>query len=168
MIIRNLVAIPVVILTVALQTTIIAYIPLIKGYGDLPLVMLSAWILQPQVESGWHWAVLTGVYVGFISGINPLVYIISYVSILFFVRMMQARIWQSPLLAMFTVTFISSILLNLLSYIAISLTSGSVPFVEAFGFLILPGILINMIIATPVFSIMRDLARWVYADSEDQ
>jgi len=165
---RNLIAIPVVILTVALQTTIIAYIPLINGYGDLPLVMLSAWILQPRVETGWHWALLTGFYVGFISGINPLVYIIGYASIVMVASMMQARIWQSPLLGMFSVTFVSSILLNFLSYVATRITSGSISFVDAFGLLMLPSILINMIIATPVYTIMRDLARWVYPDSEDQ
>ena len=66
---RNLVALPVIILAVILQSAIVSRVYLLSGIADLPLVMLAAWALQEEVETAWHWAVATGLLVGFVSGI---------------------------------------------------------------------------------------------------
>ena len=45
--------------------------------------------------------------------------------------------------------------------------SGSpLPLDDVFGLLTLPGVLLNMLIAIPVYAVMRDLARWVYPSAE--
>ena len=61
---RNLIAAPVIVLVVILQSAVISRITLLSGYADLALVMLAAWALQEDVESAWHWAVATGLLVG--------------------------------------------------------------------------------------------------------
>jgi hypothetical protein len=40
------------------------------------------------------------------------------------------------------------------------------PVEDVLGLLILPGLLLNMLLAIPVYAVMRDLARWVYPTSE--
>ena len=67
---RNLVAVPVILLTVILQSAVISRVYLLSGIADLPLVMLAAWALQDGVDSAWHWAIATGLLVGFVSGIS--------------------------------------------------------------------------------------------------
>ena len=42
----------------------------------------------------------------------------------------------------------------------------SLPVADVFGLLTLPGILLNMLLAIPVYAVMRDLARWVYPTLE--
>jgi hypothetical protein len=37
---------------------------------------------------------------------------------------------------------------------------------DVLGLLILPGVLLNMLLAIPVYAIMRDLSRWVYPTPE--
>jgi len=37
---------------------------------------------------------------------------------------------------------------------------------DVLGLLTLPGVLLNMLIAIPVYAVMRDLARWVYPNPE--
>ncbi|MCI0553663.1 MAG: hypothetical protein L0287_22170, partial [Anaerolineae bacterium] len=66
---RNLIALPVIILAVILQTAIVSRVYLLSGIADLPLVMLAAWALQEEVETAWHWAVATGLLVGFVSAL---------------------------------------------------------------------------------------------------
>src|SRR5215204_4333401 len=120
---RNLVAIPVIILTVILQSAMISRIYLLSGMADLPLVMLAAWALQDEVESAWHWGVAFGLMVGFVSGLPWYVPVIGYVIVVALAQVLQKRVWQAPLLAMFSVTFFGTIILNLLSFVVLRLSN---------------------------------------------
>lgn len=163
---RNLIAIPVIILAVVLQSAVISRLTLLSGFGDLPLVMLAAWALQDDVDSAWHWAIATGVLVGFVSGINWLVFVIGYIGVVALAKILQTRVWQAPLLVMFSVAFLGTIFLNLIMYVALQLSGISISFQDAFGLLTLPGILLNLFLALPVYAVMRDLAHWAYPSLE--
>ena len=163
---RNLIAVPVIILSVILQSAVISRLTILSGFGDLPLVMLVAWALQDQVDTAWHWAIATGILVGFISGINWLVFVVAYVAVVALAKVLRRRVWQAPLLAMFSVTFLGTFLSNLLALIVLRLLGVSIPLQDAFGLLMLPGILLNMLLAIPVYAVMRDLARWAYPSLE--
>ena len=106
---RNLVAVPVILLTVILQSAVISRVYLLSGIADLPMVMLAAWALQEEVDSAWQWAAATGLLVGFISGISWVVPFFGYMTIVALARIFQRRVWQAPLLAMFSITFLGTI-----------------------------------------------------------
>jgi rod shape-determining protein MreD len=163
---RNLVAIPVIILTVILQSAMVSRIYLLSGMADLPLVMLAAWALQDEVDSAWHWAAAFGLMVGFVSGIPWYVPVIGYVIVVALAQVLQKRVWQAPLLAMFSVTFFGTIILNLLSFAVLSISGVVMPLEDVLGLLVLPGVLLNMLLAIPVYAVMRDLSRWVYPSPE--
>jgi hypothetical protein len=163
---RNLVAVPVIILAVMLQSAIVSRVTLLSGIADLPLVMLAAWSLQEEVETSWHWAVATSMLVGFVSGVHWLVPVLSYLLIVAIAQLFQRRVWQAPLLAMFSVTFIGTIGMSLFSLVVLRLVGISLPLSDVFGLITLPSILLNMLLAIPAYAVMRDLARWVYPTPE--
>jgi rod shape-determining protein MreD len=163
---RNLIAVPVIILSVILQSAVVSRVTLLSGFGDLPLVMLAAWALQEEVDSAWHWAIATGVLVGFLSGINWPVFVAGYAAVVVLAKVLRMRVWQAPLLAMFSVTFLGTILMNLLLLAVLRLSGVSIPLQEAFGLLTLPGVLLNLLLAVPVYAVMRDLAHWAYPSLE--
>jgi len=153
-------------LSVILQTAVVSRLTLLSGFGDLPLVMLAAWALQDEVDSAWHWAVATGILVGFISGVNWLVFVIGYVSVVALAKVLRMRVWQAPLLAMFSVTFLGTILISLISFVVLRVAGVTIPLQDAFGLLALPGVLLNLLFALPVYAVMRDLAHWTYPSLE--
>ena len=163
---RNLIAIPVIVLAVILQSAVVSRLTLLSGFGDLPLVMLAAWALQDEVDNAWHWAVATGVLVGFVSGINWVVYVVGYVAVVALAKALRMRVWQAPLLAMFSVTFLGTILSNLLSLAVLRVTGVSISLQDAFGLLTLPCVLLNLLLAIPVYAVMRDFAHWSYPTPE--
>lgn len=163
---RNLIAIPVIIFVVILQSAVISRLTLLSGFGDLPLVMLAAWALQDEVDTAWHWAIATGLLVGFVSGINWLVYVVGYIVVVALAKTLKIRVWQAPLLAMFSVTFLGTIFSNLLSLAVLRVSGVSILLQDAFGLLILPGVLLNLLFAIPVYAVMRDLAHWAYPSLE--
>jgi hypothetical protein len=163
---RNFVAIPVILLTVILQSAVISRVYLLSGIADLPMVMLAAWALQEDVDSAWHWAAATGLFVGFISSISWIVPFFGYMAIVFLARIFQKRVWQAPLLAMFSITFVGTIIVSLLSIVTLGFVGVQLPISDVLGLLTLPSVLLNMLIAIPVYAVMRDLARWVYPSPE--
>jgi hypothetical protein len=163
---RNLVAVPVILLTVILQSSVISRVYLLSGIADLPLVMLAAWALQDGVDSAWHWAIATGLLVGFISGISWVVPIAGYVAVVVMAYIFQRRVWQAPLLAMFSITFLGTIIVSLLSIAVLRFSGVELPISDVLGLVMLPGVLLNMLLAIPVYAVMRDLARWVYPAPE--
>ncbi len=159
---RNLIAVPVIIFAVLLQSAVISRVNLLSGYADLPLVMVAAWALQDEVETAWHWAVATGLLVGFVSGLSWLVPVFGYVVVAALAQIFQRRVWQAPLLAMFGVTFLGTIMMSVITLVVLRFAGVALSFTDVFGLLTLPAILLNMLLAIPVYAVMRDLARWVY------
>jgi cell shape-determining protein MreD len=151
---------------VILQSAVISRIYLLSGLADLPLVMLAAWAMQEDVDSSWHWAIAMGLMVGFVSGIPWFVPVISYVLVVALAQMLHKRVWQAPLLAMFTITFLGTVIMNVLSFAVLRISGTSMPVEDVLGLLILPGVLLNMLLAIPAYAVMRDLARWVYPSPE--
>ena len=163
---RNLIAVPVIIMAVILQTAIVSRITLLSGFADLPMVMLAAWALQDEVDTAWHWAVATGVLIGFVSGLLWIVPVTGYVIVVAIAQSLQKRIWQAPLLGMFTVTFLGTLVINGMTYLYLSLSGISLSFGDVLGLITLPGILLNLLLAIVMYAVMRDVAHWVYPSLE--
>ena len=158
---KNLVAIPVLALGIMLQTAIISRISLLSGAADLILLIVVAWALQEQVESAWHWAVLAGLLVAFVSAIPPVVPIVGYLFAVALSRFVIRQIWQTPILALFSVTFFSTLVYHLITYLVLLATGTRLPFDDALALITLPSIFLNLLIAIPVHSLIRDLSLWV-------
>ena len=164
---RHLVAFPILALAVILQSAIVSRISLLSGYADLVLVIVISWALQEEAETAWHWAVLAGVMSAVVTGLPWGVPLAVFLTAVFIARALQRRIWQAPLIGMFTVTFLASLFSHALVFIVLSLTGAPLSFGEAFSLVTLPSLLLNLLLAVPVFWLMRDLARWVNPIEEE-
>jgi hypothetical protein len=163
---RNLVAFPLLVLAIIIQSSVVSQIKLISGYADLMLIILAAWALQERVESAWHWATLACIFTGFVSNLPWLVLILGYFGVVYMAQVLQKRVWQAPLLAMFSVTFAGTLVMHLVSFVVLRLSGTPFVFNDVVGLITLPSLLLNMLFAIPVYTFVRDLARWVYPFEE--
>ncbi len=163
---KNLIAFPLLALAVILQSSVISQMQLLSGYADLPLLLLAAWSLQDRVRSGWHWAIIVCLMVGFVSNMPWPVIVVGYLAIVFIAQVLQRRVWQAPLLAMFSATFFGTLFMHLLSFSVLRLSGVPFSFDDVIGLITLPSLLLNMLFAIPIYTLMRDLARWVYPSEE--
>jgi hypothetical protein len=53
-------------------------------------------------------------------------------------------------------------LIHLLSFVYLQFSGATVTISDAMGLVTLPSLLLNLLIAIPMFGIMRDLAHWVF------
>jgi len=158
----SFVAFPVLVLALMLQTAVISRINLLYGSADLILVILAAWALQERVTTSWQWALVGGVLVAFVSGLPWFVPLAGYLLIVGVARLLQRRVWQAPLLAMFTVCFTGTLMLHILSIFSLRIFGDPLPVVDSFSLITLPSVLLNLLLAIPVYAGMRDLAGWLY------
>jgi rod shape-determining protein MreD len=162
-----LVAIPVLGLAVMLQTAILSRINLLNGTADLVLLILAAWGLQDRVRGAWVWGAAAGLLVGSISGVPWYIYLAGYLTVTGIARILARRVWQAPLLAMFTVTITGTLIMLMLVYLErFILENLSLPFNLTFMQIILPSILLNLLLAIPVHALIRDLANRLFPGVE--
>jgi cell shape-determining protein MreD len=160
-------SIPVLGLALIIQTAIVSRINLLAGSADIVLLVVVAWGLQPNVKWPWVWAVLAGALVGYVSGLPVFIAPVSYLLIMGMARLMQRRVWQAPLLAMFAVTFLGTLLMQVMTYVTLWLLGNQLAVGDVFLQVTLPSILLNLFLSIPIHALMRDTARWLYpAESE--
>jgi cell shape-determining protein MreD len=159
-----LIAVPVLGLAMILQTAIISRMDLLSGNADLVLLILIAWGLQERVRSAWIWGAAAGLLVGFVSAVPWYIYLLSYLSAVGAARLLTRRIWQAPLLAMFAITFMGTLVMSMLTYFYISLLVIPLDFSLSFFQIILPSVLLNLLLAIPVHALVRDLARRLFPE----
>jgi hypothetical protein len=94
------------------------------------------------------------------------VYFAGYLGVVLLSVLLQRRMWQLPMLAMLSVTFLGTLLLHLLSYAYLGIAGTQAALADSLGMITLPTVLLNMLIAIPAFGLMRDLAGWVFPSAE--
>jgi hypothetical protein len=161
-----LIAIPILVLTIILQTSIASRIMLLSGNADLVLLVVVAWALQERARGAWIWGIGASLLVGLVSGVPWYIYLVGYLSVVGLARLLVHRIWQAPLLVMFAVTFIGTLELLMLTFINRTLFEVPLALSEVFPQIILPTILLNLLLAIPVHGIIHDLANRLYPDKE--
>jgi rod shape-determining protein MreD len=154
----------VLILLVALllQTALVSRITLLSGHADLVLVLVVAWALQERVRYAWICGAVAGLVVGAISGAPWFIYLLVYLGVVVMARLLTRRIWQAPLLAMFAVTFSGTIALTLFTFLYRFLFEITQSLDVVFIQIIMPSILLNLLLATAIHPLMRDLAGRIY------
>ena len=158
---RNLIAFPLLALVVIVQSAVVSQMTLLAGYADLMLVVLAAWALKADAPSAWLWTILGGIMVSFVSGLPWVIPVAGYMFVVLLAQLLKQRIWQAPLLAMFSVIFLGTLAMDILSLLVLNVLGASLPLSDSFGLVVLPQVLLNLLFSIPVYAIVRDLAQWV-------
>ncbi len=158
----SLLAFPIIFILIMLQTTLVNQMTLLSGCADLVLLWLAAWSLQKQVKTAWLWTLVASVSMAFVSATPWYVMIIGYAVVTYLARIINKRIWQSPLLVMFVVTIVGSLVIQALTYLSISIEGVLIPWRTGLVEVIIPSMLLNLLFALPIYALVKDLAAWVY------
>ncbi len=161
---RALLAIPILAVTLMLQTIIVSTLPLVNGLADLVLLVLIAWALQERASSAWGWAIIAGALVGFVSAAPTGIPLIGYLIVTAIARLLRRRVWQTPIFSMFFVTLIGSLITQGLVLGALIFQGEALPIYDSINLIILPGTLLNLLLALPVYAIISDMAQWAYPE----
>jgi len=159
-------AFPVLLLSLVAQMVVLSRIYLLHGTADIILLVLIAWSLQEKARSVWIWVIIGGLLVGFISATPFYIYLVSYLVIIAIVRFLRRQVWQTPVLAMLVVTIIGTFFLQLFIIVGLKVAGQPISWQESLSLITLPSVILNLLLALPVYVVITDLASWVYPVEE--
>ncbi len=157
-----LISLPILSGLLILQSAIVSRIHLLHGSADLLLLALVAWALQEEVTSSWQWSLIGGLMISIVSAVPAGFLFAGYLLITALALFLKHRIWQVPLLAMLVTTLLGTLVIHILSFAARIMSGAALPLIDSFNLITLPSILLNLLLAVPIFALMGDLASWLY------
>lgn len=143
------------------QLAVISRLPLLHGTADIVLLVLISWALQDRAKAVWFWVLVGGGMVTFVSGMPFYMPFFGYLVVIGLTRLLQRQVWQTPILAMFVATFLSTLIYHGLSLAALQIAGRGLPLVESLTMITLPSALLNLMVALPVYIIITDFAHWI-------
>lgn len=159
-----LISIPILGALLMLQTAVISRIPLLHGTTDLVLLTVVAWALQKRVQTAWQWGIIGGLLVGIVSALPLGVPLVSYVLAVGLALFLRQRVWKVPILAMFIATFFGTLITHLVTMVVLRVLGSPLPWLQALNLITLPSLLLNLLLAVPVYTLLGDLANWLYPE----
>ena len=145
-----------------LQTTVFSRITLIAGSADLILLFLLAWSLQERVKNTWFWTAAAGLIISLVSAMPFFSPLVGYLGAVGLSRLIQRRVWRIPILAMFIVTLLGTVIQHVVYVIALQVNGAPISWAQSLDSVILPSILLNLIFALPVYAVANDLVGRIY------
>jgi rod shape-determining protein MreD len=159
-----LLAVTILGLLIIFQSALISRVHLLYGTADLVLLALIAWAVQERVRSAWQWTVIGGVLVSIVSALPLGAAMLGYLLATGVALAFRRWVWQVPLLAMVAGTFFGTFITHAVSLAALRSVGTPIPLLEALNIITLPSALLNLLLATPVYGLLGDLANWVYPE----
>ncbi|MFC1996452.1 hypothetical protein ACFLXI_02450 [Chloroflexota bacterium] len=163
----TLLAIPLFIVLGIFQSAVVSRLPLLHGTADLILLVVIAWALQERVRTAWQWAIIAGLVVGYLSALNMIIPLAGYMLITGIALLLRQRVWQMPILAMLTVTLIGTLFINVMTALFLSLFGTPLPVLDTLKLIILPSTILNLLLAIPIYALIKDFAEWLYPEEID-
>lgn len=154
-------AIPVLLVAFMLQLAIVSNLPLLGGTADLILIVLVAWAIQERTKTLWFWTLVGGGLVALVSAMPGMAALLGYMMAILLVRLLTMRVWQVPILTLFIGIVLGTLVQHLFSITALFFDGRPLPFEESMTWVTLPSILLNLILALPVYGLISDLANLV-------
>ena len=158
------IAVPILGILLIFQTAIMTRFPLLHGIAEPVLLVVIAWALQKRVQTAWQWGIIGGLLVGITSQLPFVVSFVIYPLAAGGALLLRKRVWQVPILAMFVATFFGTLLIHMITIITLRISGGQIPIQEALNLITLPSMILNLVLAIPVYALIADLAKWVYPE----
>ena len=150
------------VLAMMLQYGVFSRWMILSGSPDLVLLLIIALSLHQKHRRFWILILIMGGVVGLVSALPYFVPMIVYIAVYLSSLSLRQRVWQTPLLGMFLLTFGATILANFLSITVLFVQRIPFDFTEALVNVVLPAVFLNMFLAIPVHAIVRELSVWLY------
>lgn len=149
------------VVAMMLQYGVFSRWTILSGSPDLVLLLVIALCLSQKQKGFWILVLIMGGVVGLVSALPFFLPMVVYLAVYLVSLSVQQRVWQTPLLGMFLLTFGSTILTHLLTIAVLFVQRIPFDFTEALVKVVLPAVFLNMFLAIPMHAIVRELSVWL-------
>ena len=160
-------SLPVMAIAMVIQLGVLGQFRLLHGSADLIMLIIIAWSLNRTTKYSWLWALAGGAILSFVSAVPAYGYIWTYLLIWLVIQFLTRRVWQMPVIMMLLMTIFGTVLSHLVTYALLLITGVTLNIQETAEQILYPPLIINLLLAIPVYSLFSDSVRTIYPDEED-
>ena len=160
-------SLPVMAIAMVIQLGVLGQFRLLHGSADLSMLIIIAWSLNRTTKYSWLWALAGGAILSFVSAVPAYGYIWTYLLIWLVIQFLTRRVWQMPVIMMLLMTIFGTVLSPLVTYALLLITGVTLNIQETAEQILYPPLIINLLLAIPVYSLFSDIVRTIYPDEED-
>jgi hypothetical protein len=162
-----IIGIPILVLLVILQSTVISRLNLSYGSADIVMLVLIALGLQNGTKRTILWFAIGGLLVSIISAV-PLMYpLMPYLIIGLILEYIRKRVWKIPLLMMIIISFVGTLIYTSISYLIINFSQVPLPLTISIVSVFLPSAALNVALGIPIYLLVSDWSSWLNPKDEE-
>ncbi|GAP41561.1 restriction endonuclease subunit S domain-containing protein [Flexilinea flocculi] len=162
-----IISFPILILCSIAETTLFSHIQILHGSADLMMLIIIAWALHSSTRYSWFWFLFAALLMTYISALPMYGYFIIYGILWLFILFLKKRVWQMPVILMLFLTIFGTILNTAFSIGSLYFGNVKINFKLMITQITIPSLILNLILAIPVFAIMNDIADTLYLRSNE-
>ena len=156
-------ALPVLLLAVSLQTTLMAQLRLWDGGPDLVLLCVLAWSLRAPLPESVAWALGGGIMQDLLSVAPTGQSAPGLLLLVFSANFIAQQLSRGGLLTLALLTGVGTLAQQQLMWLLFALQGHTLDFLDDLGYVIIPTVLYNLALIWPVHAALRVLQRRVEA-----
>lgn len=151
-----------------LQVAIVSDIHLLQGAADIILLVYIAWSINKKTKFNLELAIIAGMMFSFVTAIPYWIVIPSYIAVFILNRLIILKFFDISILKSVISILISTLGYLSLSYVYLWVVNGTtISISDAFGMVIVPSMLMNVVFSLPVFAVMREVIAILYPENEE-
>ena len=157
---------PIFAVAAFIQVGFFGQIRLMNGTVDLIMLCIIAWSINDQTKYSWVLMIAGGLLMSYISAMPMNGYIWMYLMIWLIIRYIKRRVWQMPLILMLFVTIIGTLLVSVGTLALLFLQNASVNYLDALQTIIIPSLVMNLLLAIPMYAFLNDVINTIYINED--
>lgn len=148
-------AIPVLGLVAALQSSVLADLRLVSGRPDFVLLLIVAWGIRGRLEEGIFWAFVGGIIQDLLS-VQPLgISVVVPLIIVFIANGIARQLYQVNLLLILGLTIAATIGQQIMRGIGLMLVGLTPDWIDIIRYALLPTLALHLVLILPVYALVR-------------
>ena len=144
-------------LVAILKSTLMPHLRVVGGAPDLMLLMVASWALLAPHTEAFFWAFVGGLAQDLLSGVPLGTSSLGLLLVALLANMLQAQLYRSNVVIPLFVTLVGSVVFYLVVMGVLTLTGHAVDWIYNLVNITAPTVILNLILALPVFAVIRYL-----------
>lgn len=161
-----IVGLPILAVAGFIQVGFFGQVRLMDGTSDLIFLCIIAWSINDRSKYSWILTVAGGLVMSYLSALPMHGYIWMYLMIWVIIHFIKKRVWQMPVILMLFMTIIGTLIISVGTLGLLFLQNAAVNYLDAFRQIIIPSLVMNLLLAIPIYAFLNDVINTIYINEE--
>ena len=157
-------SLPALLLAALLQVTFMPQIRILGGAPDLVFLLVIAWSIRANLDSGVVWAFVGGVLIDLLSSAPTGATSLALIPIVFAVNQVERQFYGIRFLVVISAVLLGTIFVHVVVGLVVAAAGFQTLSADNFTFVVLPTMAYNLVFIGPVYWLVRRIQRRVMRD----